>query len=87
MDCIKFAVFIKNRHEVCEYTHVHSRHVRPLEYIADSIKVALGFGNCALGSFCLVVTQVNENHCIVPICPNTQWTITNDQLSKQPFWI
>ena len=28
-------------------------------YIADSIKVALGIGNCALGSYCLVVTQVN----------------------------
>ena len=76
MDELFFAVFIKNRREVCENTHVQARHVRPLEYIADSTKVALGFGNCALGSFCLVVIQVNENHCIVPICPNAQCPIT-----------
>ena len=84
MNCIKFAVFIKNRREVYEYTHVQARHVRPLEYIADSIKVALVFGNCALGSFCLVVTQVNENHRIVPYAqlPNAQLPMI-----KQPFWI
>ena len=33
-------------------------------YIVDSIKVALGVGNWALESYCLVVTQVN--HCTVP---------------------
>ena len=52
------------------------------QYTAKSIRVALGIGNCALRSYCLVVTQVN--HFIVPYkqCP-----ITNDQLSKQPFLI
>ena len=30
-------------------------------YIAHSIKVTLGVGNCALPSYCLVVAQ--ENHC------------------------
>ena len=29
----------------------------------NSIKVALGIGNCALGSYCLVVTQAR--HCII----------------------
>ena len=35
---------------------------------ADSIKVALGIGNCALERYCLVSTQVKDNkknHCIV----------------------
>ena len=27
---------------------------------ADSIKVALGIGNCALGNYCLMVTQANH---------------------------
>ena len=27
------------------------------KYIADSMKIALGIGNCALGSYCLDVTQ------------------------------
>ena len=34
------------------------------EFIADSIKVALSIGNCALGSYCLLITQTN--HYIVP---------------------
>ena len=38
-------------------------------YTADSIKVALEIGNCALGSYCLVITQVN--HCIVPYAQTT----------------
>lgn len=33
------------------------------QQIADSTKAALGIGNLALGSYCLVVTQAN--HCIV----------------------
>ena len=47
----------------------------PLKDIADSIKVALGIGNCALGSYCLVVTQVN--HSIFPYMSNAQLPITN----------
>ena len=38
--------------------------------IPNSIKVALGIGNCALGSYCLVVTQAK--HCIVFVCSNAQ---------------
>ena len=44
-------------------------------YIPNSINVALGIGNCALGSYCLAVTQAK--HCIVFVCPmpNCQWPI------------
>ena len=45
--------------------------LRTSPYTADSIKVALGIGNCALESYCFVITQVN--HCIVPY---VQWKIT-----------
>ena len=42
------------------------------QFIADSIKVGFGIGNCALGSYCSVVTRVN--HCIVSYAqmPNYQ---------------
>ena len=57
--------------------HVFSDNLSRKSCIADSIKAALGLGigSCALGSNCLVVTQVN--HCIVPYA----------QLPKQPFLI
>ena len=45
-----------------------------------SIKVALGIGNCALGSYRFAVTQAK--HCIVFVCPNAQCPIANDQLPK-----
>ena len=50
--------------------------------IPDSKKVALGIGHWALGSYCLVVTQVS--HCIVPYMPkcpmpNVQLPMTNYQ--------
>ena len=46
------------------------------QFIADSIKVALRIGNCALVSYCSVVTIVN--HCIVSFAqmPNYQWPVT-----------
>ena len=34
--------------------------MRHLLGIADSIKVALEIGNCALGRYCLLYTQVNQ---------------------------
>ena len=49
--------------------------------VAVSMKVALGSGNCALRSYCLVVTQAN--HCSELGIPIAQ--ISNDQLPKQPF--
>ena len=52
-------------------------------YIPNSIKVALGIGNCTLGIYSLVVTQ--EKHCIVFVCSNAQCPIANDQLPKQPL--
>ena len=39
-------------------------------HIPKSVKAALGFPNCALGSYCLAVTQAKR--CIVFVCPNTQ---------------
>ena len=48
------------------------------QYTADSIKVALGIGNCASGSYCLVVSQVN--HFIVPYAQ-----MTNVQLPKTNY--
>ena len=42
-------------------------------YLADSIKVGLGVGNSAIGSYCLVVTQAN--HCSEFIMPNCQLPI------------
>ena len=50
-------------------------------FIPNSIKVALGISNWALGSYCLAVTQAK--HCIVFVCPSTQGPIANDQLPKQ----
>ena len=57
--------------------HIFSDNLSRKSCISDSIKAALGIGigSCALGSYCLVVTQVN--HCIVPYA----------QLPKQPFLI
>ena len=49
--------------------------------VPNSIKVALGIGDCALGSYCLAVTHAK--HCIVFVCPNAQCPIANDQLPKQ----
>ena len=46
-------------------------------YIPNSIKVALGIGNYALGIYCLAVTQAK--HWIVFVCPNAQCPIANDQ--------
>ena len=47
--------------------------------IADSIKVALGFGNWALGIYYFVVTQAN--YCIV-LQANAKCPIANNQLPK-----
>ena len=48
------------------------------------MKVALGIGSCALGSYSLVVTQAN--HCCEVCMPKSaQCPIANDQLPKQPF--
>ena len=52
-------------------------------HIADSIKVALGIGNCAPGSYCLVVNQFNQ----IILGPNAQCPIVNDQTLKQFFLI
>ena len=49
------------------------------KHIPNSIKVALGIGNCALGSYCLVVTQA------LALCSYAQCPIANDQLPKQPL--
>ena len=57
------------------------RHLRSLilirQYKADSIKVALGIGHYALGSYCLVLTQVND--CLVAYAqmPNAQLLMIN----------
>ena len=50
----------------------HELHDTLEQFIADSIKVGFGIGNCALGSYCSVVTRVN--HCIVSYAqmPNYQ---------------
>ena len=52
-----------------------------LIHAAGSIKIALGIGNWALGSYCLVVTQAN--HCIVWYAQmlNTQMPIPNGQIN------
>ena len=53
-------------------------------YIPNSIKVALRIGNCALGSYCLAVTQAK--HCIVFVCPNAQRPIAIDHaIAKATF--
>ena len=61
-------------------------------HIADSVKVALGIGNCALGSYFLVVPQVN--HCIfVPYVesPNALLPMTNcqsfDLAALDGYWV
>ena len=46
------------------------------QFIVDSIKVGLGFGNCALGSYCSVVTRVNHSIVSYAQMPNYQWPIT-----------
>ena len=50
-------------------------------YIGNSIKVALGIGNCALGSYCLAVTRAK--HCITLFScaqmANAQLPMTNCQ--------
>ena len=47
-------------------------------YIADSIKVALGIGNWALGSYyILVVTQANHQILLYAQIPNAQSLMTN----------
>ena len=50
--------------------------------MTDSITVALGIGNWAQGSYCLVVTKANNY--IVPYAqmPNVQWPIPNAQRSR-----
>ena len=48
-----------------------------LALIADSIKVALGIGNWALGSYCLVVTQANHQILLYAQTPNAQSLMTN----------
>ena len=45
----------------------------PSVFIPNSIKVALGIGNCAFVGYCLVVTQAK--HCIVFVCPNAKCPI------------
>ena len=45
--------------------------------MADSIKVALGIGNWALGSYCLVVTQANHQILLYAQTPNAQSLMTN----------
>ena len=42
------------------------------------MKVALGIGNCALGNYCLAVTQAK--HCIMFVCPNALCPIANQPL-------
>ena len=49
----------------------------------NSVKVALGIGNCALGSYCLMATQVN--HCIVkpPLFNTTKLQLVNTAFSSR----
>ena len=49
--------------------------------MADSINVALGIGNWAQGSYCLVVTQANNYTVPYTQMPNAQWPIPNAQRS------
>ena len=53
-------------------------------YIADSFKVALVIGNCALGSYCLVVTQVN--HCIVRNAQMLSAQLPTTAYQSNLFW-
>ena len=52
-------------------------------YIPNSIKVALSIGNCALGNYCLAVTQAKN--CIVFVCTNAQLPMTKCQSNL--YWI
>ena len=45
--------------------------------VADSIKIALGIGNCALGMYCFVVTHANHRIVLYAQTPNAL-------LPKQP---
>ena len=51
-----------------------------ITHIGDSVKVALGIGNYALGRYCLVVTQAY--HCSVFHMP--KYPTANEQLLNQP---
>ena len=50
-------------------TDLNDIRVMYVAHLADSLKVALGIGNCALGSYCLVVTQVKIELFHMPKCP------------------
>ena len=47
-----------------------------LLYTADSIKIALRNGNCALGIYCLVVTQANYSFVVYAQMSNAQSPMT-----------
>ena len=49
------------------------RPIAHVRYVADSIKVALGIGNWALGSYCLVFTHSQVHHCIIPYARMTNY--------------
>ena len=55
--------------------------------MADSIKVALGFGNWAQRSYCLVVTWANNYIVLHAQMPNAQWPMPNGQfpMPKEAF--
>lgn len=54
-------------------------------HIADSIRVSLprGFGNYALGSYCLVTNQFNQ----IILGPNAQCPTVNDQTPKHYIFL
>ena len=59
--------------DLLRWSHTHFRNIP-----SNSIKVALGIGNCALSSYCFGDHSSKAKHCIVVfVCPKTHCPIPN----------